>query len=177
MIEPHVHIAYAPHGAGVLCATFWFVQGDAVYGWFTGARGRNYPASFFVLQDYYSTRDTVLYRSAQSDVRGAWFIVATDGESPIDGPGPVPAELNPELERMQDAFVHEWLFYRDDAGHDEEAAALRARELPVFAVNPRPKKLSRLTMAVPVWTFSTPGADLNIVTFLGRRWTLDYAPR
>jgi hypothetical protein len=177
MIEPHVHIAYAPRGAGLLCAAFWFVQGDDVYGWSTGARGGDYPSFFFVLEAYYSTRDTVCYRSAQNDVHGGWFVVSTEGESPIGGTGPVPAALRPELERMQDAFVREWLFYRDDPTHHEEAQELRARELPVLAVNLRPKKLSKLAAGAPVWRFSTPGADLNIITFLGRRWTFDYAPQ
>jgi hypothetical protein len=177
MIEFHVHIAYAPHGAGVLCAAFWFAQADHVYGWFTGARGNKHPASFFMLEDYYSPRDTVFYRSAQNDVNGDWFITSARNESLIDQPGPVPPALRHELERMQDAFTREWLFYRDDPGQEEEEAALRARELPVRAVNLRQRKLARLVTGLPVWTFSTPGADLNVVTFLGSRWALDYAPR
>jgi len=177
MIEPQVHIAYAPRGAGVLCAAFWFAQGDHVYGWFTGARGDEYLAGFFVLEDYYSAVDTVFYRSAQNDVHGDWLIVSAQGESPIDRPSPVPSDLSHELERMQDAFIREWLFYRDDPGHAQEAQALRACGLPLRAVNLRPKKLHKLLTEPSVWTFSTPGADVNIITFLGRRWALDYAPQ
>jgi hypothetical protein len=177
MIEPHVHIAYEPRGAGVLCAAFWFAQGEHVYGWFTGARGNEHPASFFVLEDYYSPRDTVFYRSAQNDVNGDWFSAPARSESPIGRPGPVPPALGHELERIQDAFAREWLFYRNDPGHEGEAAALRARELPIRALNLRSGKLTKLVTGHPVWTYSTPGADLNIVTFLGRRWALDYAPQ
>jgi hypothetical protein len=177
MIEPHVHIACAPRGAPLLCAAFWFAQGNHVYGWFTGARRDEYPASFFMLENYYSTRETVFYRSAQDDVRGDWLIVAADAESTLDQPPPLPPALGPELERMQDAFVREWLFYRGDAAPAQEADALRTRDLPARDVNLRPRKRSRLTPGTPAWTFTTPGADLNVVAYLGRRWQLDYAPQ
>ncbi len=84
--------------------------------------------------------------------------------------------LGAELERMQDAFVREWLFYRGDATHAREAEALRARGLLPEDVNLRRKKLARLTAGTPAWTFTTPGADLNVAAYLGRRWHLDHAP-
>lgn len=176
MIEPHVHIAFAPRGAGVMCAAFWFVRGDHVYGWFTGARAYEQLASFFMLENYYVTRDTVFYLSTHSDVYGTWVTASKQGESPIDAANPVPADLSRELERMQDAFVREWLFYRDDPAHAAEAEALRSRELPVLGVNLRPKKLNKLLTGQPVWTFFSPGADQNIISFMARRWTLDYVP-
>jgi hypothetical protein len=39
---------------------------------------------------------------------------------------------------MQGAFAHEWLFCRDDPGHDEEATTRRARKLPLPAASLRP---------------------------------------
>jgi hypothetical protein len=175
MIEPHVHVAYAPRGAGVLCAAFWFAQDDHVYGWFTGARAHEHPAGFFVLEHYYSTRETVCYRSVEDDVHGGWLVASTAGESAIDRPGPVPEALCHELERLQDAFVREWLYFEDDPEHAQEAAALRARELPVLAVNLRPRKLNKLATGNPVWTYTSAGADLRVVGFLAKRWPLDYA--
>lgn len=176
MIEPHVHVACAPRGAPLLCAAFWFVQGNDVYGWFTGARADRYPASFFVLEDYYSRHESVFYRSAQDDVHGDWLVVTTDEELPSGPPPVLTAALGAELERLQDAFVREWLLYRDDPAHAQEVDELRARDLPLRDANLRPKKLARLTQGTPAWTFSTPGADLNVTAFLGRRWLLDYAP-
>ena len=176
MIEPHVHVAYAHRGAGLLCAAFWFVQGDHVYGWFTGAKAHERPASFFVLDHYYSTRETVCYRSVEDDVHGDWVVASTSGESRIDRPGPVPEALCHELERLQDAFVREWLFFEGDPEHEEEAAALRARELPVLAANVRPRKLNKLATGQPVWTYTSPGADFRVIGFLSARWPLDYAP-
>lgn len=175
MIEPHVHVTYAPHGAGLLCAAFWLVQGHHVYGWFTGMRGQTQPACFFALEDYYAKEDAVFFRSVQNDVHGRWLIVAADGEIPIER-GPIPEALCHELERLQDAFVREWLFYRDDPTHAEDAATLNARHLPPRAVNLRPKKLAKLQSGASVWTYTSSGADLNVIAFLAARWPLDYAP-
>lgn len=177
MIEPHVHVACTPRGALLRCAAFWLARGNHVYGWYTGARGREFPAAFFVLEDYYSKRDTAFYRSEHNDVFGAWCLVTAQSHVRIEAPGPVPPALAPELERLQDAFAREWLLYRDDAAHAAEADALRARDVPLRAVNLRPKKLDRLAAATPAWSYTTPGADLNVIEFLALRWTLDYAPR
>jgi hypothetical protein len=176
MIEPCVHLAYAPRGAGLLCALFWFVKGDDVYGWFTGAQAHEYPVSYFMLEHYYSTRQTVCYRSVEDDPYGDWLIVSTAGESRIDRPVPVSMDLCHELSRMQDAFASEWLLFEGAHDYERQAAALRARELPVLAMNVRPCKLGKLATGQPVWTYSSPGADAHVVRFVAKRWPLDYAP-
>ena len=176
MIEPQVYVACAPGGAPLLCAAFWFAQGKDVYGWFTGARGDEYPASFFTLESYYSADETAFFRSAQDDVHGPWLLVTAEAESALDQPPPLTPALGAELERLQDSFAREWLFYRSDAAHENEADALRARGLAVRDVNVRPRKLAKLAAAAPAWTYSTPGADLNVIAFLGRRWPLDHVP-
>lgn len=176
MIEPYVHIAYAPRGAGLMCALFWIAQEDHVYGWFTGAKAHEFPARYFMLEHYYSTRETICYESQQDDVYGDWVIARTDGESKIDRPVPVPEALCHELDHMQDAFVHEWLFFAGDAASAQEAAELRDKELAVAAVNIHPRKLSKLAAGEPVWTYTSPEADLHIIEYLAKRWPLDYAP-
>jgi hypothetical protein len=176
MIEPHVHIAFAPRGAGLLCALLYYLRDDHVLGWFTGARAHEFPASFFMLEHYYATRETVTYRSVQNDVYGDWLIATHTTESRIDPPVPVPERECHELERLQDAFAHEWLFYADDPAHAAEAAALRERELAVLPVNVRPRKLAKLATGQPVWTFSSPGCDAHVVRYLAKRWRIDYEP-
>lgn len=176
MLEPYVHIAYAPRGAGVLCAAFWIVQGPHCYGWFTGARAYEHPAVFFTLEDYYSTRNTVCCFSVEDDVRGEWLQISPRSEVPIEGPAVVPEPLCHELEHMQDAFMREWLFYRDDPAYAIEAAELRERELPAVGLNIRPRKLNKLQTNAPVWTYTSSGADLNLISFLARHWMLDYTP-
>jgi len=132
-----------------------------------------------MLENYYSKRNTVCYRSAEDDVRGEWLQVSARGESPVASfprSGPVPEPLCQELAHMQDAFIREWLFYRDDPVHAEEDAELRERELPTTGLNIRPKKLNKLQTDAPVWTYTSPGADLNVISFLAQHWTLDALP-
>jgi len=57
---------------------------------------------------------------------------------------PTPRERPPltetrcqEVEKLRDAFTREWQFYRHAPDAEREAAALRARELPVVALNIR----------------------------------------
>jgi len=174
MIEPAVHIAYAPRGPGLMCAAFWFEQAGNVYGWFTGAQAHELPAAFFMLEDYRSSEGTSTYRSADSDVYGEWFVVTSEGEPKLDPPVPVPEAVIHDLERLQDVFVREWLFYEDDPAHVREAEALHARDLPVLGVNVRPGKLNKLNADAPVWTYTSTGADSNILAYLSARWPLDY---
>lgn len=177
MIEPHVHFAYAPRGAGLLCAMFWFDQGHHVYGWFTGARGHELPAAFFMLENYRYHRETQFYRSAANDVYGDWLLVTDRGETKLDPPTPLPEPVIHELDRLQDAFVQEWLFYENDPGHADEVAGLRALELPVLAVNIRASRIGKLVTGAPIWTYTSPGADENVIAFLASRWPLDYTAR
>ena len=178
MREPHVHLAYAPRGAGVLCAACWVVSGADCYGWFTGAQAYEHPARFFLLENYYSTRETIGYRSVEDDVRGAWVRLHPAGKEPptlLERP-PLGEPQCHEVGQLQDAFTREWLFYRHEPDAEPETAALRARELPVMALNIRAHKLNKLRTDAAVWTFTSPGADLNVVAFLARDWMLDYEP-
>ena len=43
-----------------------------------------------MLEHYYSTRETVCYRSVEDDVSGPWIVASTAGEAKIDRPVPVP---------------------------------------------------------------------------------------
>ncbi len=176
MIEPSVHIAYAPRGAGLLCALFWFAEREHVYGWYTGAADHSHPAQFFMLENYYAARDTNCYLSADNDVRGDWLEIEPGRSHMIDKPIPVPEVQCHELERLQQAFAQEWLFYASEPADSREADALHARELPVLAVNVRAAKLGKLVTDSPVWTYTTPEADQRVIEFLARHWSLDYAP-
>jgi hypothetical protein len=178
MREAHVHLAYAPRGAGVFCAAFWVVSGADCYGWFTGAQAYEHPARFFLLENHYSTRETIGYLSVEDDVRGGWFRLHPGAKQP-----PTPLQRPPlsearchEVEQLQDAFVREWLFYGHAPDAEREVAALRARELPVMALNIRAHKLNKLRTDAAVWTYTSPGADLNVIAFLARDWMLDYEP-
>jgi hypothetical protein len=160
-----------------MCALFWIEQDSNVYGWFTGARAHELPAAFFMLENYRSRRETLTYRSTASDVYGDWLLMTDHGETKIDPPVPVPESMCHDLERLQDAFVREWLFYESDPTHAREVEQLHARDLPVLAVNVRPARLNKFNADAPIWTYTSPGADMNIVLYLASRWPLDYGAR
>jgi hypothetical protein len=170
-MQPHVHLAYAPRGAGVASALFCVTAGEHVYGWYTGARDHGCEAAFFALEHYYSTHATTFCRSLANDVYGAWVLdyapVVTDIRCPV------PDAVCHELERLQEAFVREWLFYPAEPGDAPAAAAYRDLGLPVGPVNVRAEQLSRFDQSQPTWVYASPGIDLNIVATLRTSWPLD----
>jgi hypothetical protein len=173
MIEPLVHLAYAPRGPGLLYALLWFAEGPHVYGWFIGERDGEYLASYFMLQDHYTTRTTQVYRSAEDDVHGPWLECRGGRDVPLTQ-SPVSEALRHELARLQDAFIRQWLFFRDDPQAQDQARELNARELAVRHVNIHPSRLGKLHTAAAVWRYDEPGADLNVPATLATRWPLEH---
>ena len=173
MIEPHVHLAYAPRGAGLLYAVMWFTDGADVYGWFIGERDGEYLASYFILQDYHSRQSTRCFRSLEDDVNGGWLECRWGREQPVDH-SPVPEPMRHEMARLQDEFIRHWLFFRDDPTQHDEARALNARELSVRHVNIRASRLNKLKTGAAVWTYDSAGADVNVLVHLSRHWPLEH---
>lgn len=174
MIQAHTHLAYAPRGVGLLYGVLWFAQETHVYGWFIGSKDGGHLASYFMLQDYYSRRDTRFFRSSEDDVYGPWVDVHEGTELALPHPPPVPQALAHELSRLQDQFVRHWLFFDDDVQARGEAEALHARELSVRHVNIRASRLDKLQTAAAVWRYDAPHADTNVLMYLSKRWPLDY---
>ena len=174
MVQAHAHLGYAPRGVGLLYAVFWFAHGDDVLGWFIGARNGEPRAAYFVLPDYYSSGRTSLLRSVQDDMYGPWVEAQPDGDLPLPHPPPLPEALCHELVRLQDQFIRHWLFFADDPETHDEAEAVAARELAVGAVGIRPARLGKLRTAAAVWRYDAPGADLNVLIELSKRWPLDH---
>jgi hypothetical protein len=157
-----------PRGAGLSSALFYVVTGDDVYGWYNGASSYTYPAAFFALENFYSIHATVFSRSLENDVYGHW--VADYSPVITDIRSPVPEPLNHDLERLQSAFVGEWLFYSHDRDAVEE---YRALGLPVHDVNVRALQLHRFNQDQPTWIYASSGTDLNVVSWLKGVWPLD----
>jgi hypothetical protein len=177
MTTPATHIAFAPRGAGVLCALFYFAREDDAYGWYTGSQHGEYPACFFMLEHFYSIHATALYRTHESDIYGDWFLEFPPIEQKLDRPLPVAEPICHELARLQSAFVRQWLFYRDIPGAEGQVAAYRAAELPLQGVNLRYERLNKLDKGDAVWIFSSHDIDLNVIEYLRSNWQLDYSQR
>jgi hypothetical protein len=167
-MEPHAYLAYVPNGVGVASALFYLVHKTNVYGWYIGADAYAYPPAFFALEDFYSTRATVFCRSVEDDAYGPW--VQDSAPVTTDIRCPVPEPICHELDRCQAAFVREWLFFPEDA---RNVAEYRRLGLPVEAVNIRADQFHRFARDQPVWTYTSPGTDLNMISYLKRSWPLD----
>lgn len=152
----------------------WFAVGDDIHGWFIGAKNGGHVASYFMLQDYFSLRETRMFRSLEEEVRGRCAEVRRTGEEEELPHPPVPEAVSHELNRLQDQFVRHWLFFDDDPQADEEAQALNGRELPVRRVNIRASRLDKLQAAPAVWRYDSPDADRNVLIYLSKRWPLDF---
>lgn len=172
MIESHVHLAYAPRGAGLLYAVMWFAQRGDVYGWYVGMRDGVDECSYFLLPANPDGRADVLYRSLEDDVRGRWVALNRHGRGePEDSP--VPEALRPELSRLQQQFISGWLFFLGDPGTEDEARALNARGLPARHVNIQADRIGRLSTGPVIWRYDSPGTGTETLARLARLWPLD----
>ena len=174
MKEPFAYLAYAAHEAQIACALYYFTAEENVYGWYVGAEEGRFPASYFMLENFYSVHNVAFYRSRQDDVYDGWAVITRKGEIEINRPVPVPDRFCHELEHLQDMFVREWLFYAADREASREVEAYRAQGLPLRHVNIKAGKLNRLNRDDRFWTYATPGLDLNVISYLKRHWWLDY---
>jgi hypothetical protein len=161
MQTPNVFIAYAPRGPGLRCAVAYVRSTRCVYGWFTGPRDDlSIAASFFLLQDFYSNRPGRYEAVDQADLHSRWG---------LDEP------RRHELARMQEAFAHEWLVYRDDARAAAQLQAYAEAELAAAEVNVRFERFAKFSTLQPNWTYYSPGFERSVLRHLAKRWPLDYA--
>ena len=55
-----------------MCALFYFVLDNNVYGWWTGFHDYRYLPAYFELESFYSAADTVFLATEGSDLYGGW---------------------------------------------------------------------------------------------------------
>ena len=174
MGTPQCFLAFAPFGVGVLCALTYFERVADVYGWWIGARDTEYQAAYFKLEDFYTKRATRFYATENSDLYGGWRRLYSSKAAALDPPVTVDADAAHELERTQDRFVLEWLFFEGDEREKEERVEYDEANFPLRAVNLRPSRLRRFDRSQPVWLHRSPGFDSGVLAYLQRHWTLDY---
>jgi hypothetical protein len=173
LISSECYLAYAPRGAGLLSAVCYFALNENIYGWYIGAQSNSFPASFFIVERFYSMHAAAFYRTLENDIYGTWVLEFPPLQQSLDRPIPVPEDLCHELTQSQATFSHEWLFYRDDPGASDEITAFRQAQLPLQLVNIKSKKLNKLAHDEPVWTYASPNLDVNVIEYLRDNWPLD----
>lgn len=166
-----------------IAALLYLDRGSDVYGWFAQARGAHYSAAFFTIENFYAERTPLVCRSMEDDVHGLWERQLPPPVQEIRSP--VPEALGHELERLQSAFVDEWLFFLVDPHSLSEVEHYRRAGLPLHAFNIRVRRLGKLSAdgaARP--SFSLPshqqlshqsvGTDPNIYDLLRKCWRFDH---
>jgi hypothetical protein len=174
MRTPQCHLAFAPFGVGVMCALTCFERNNDVYGWWIGARDTEYQSAYFRLEDFYTPHDTRFLATGGSDLYGGWRYLYSARTPQLDEPVPVEDEAAHELDRVQDQFVTEWLFFEGDERSERERVAYDQANFPLRAVNLRPVRLRRFDQSQPVWTHRSGEFDAGVLHYLQRYWPLDY---
>lgn len=172
MPAPQVYIAYSPRGAGLRCALVYRRAPRDVYGWFTGARNGGRIARYFLLDDFEHPSSTRFF--ATDDPMAGLKREYSPRSVELDPPASLDEALSHELVRMQDAFEHEWLCYRDDPAAAEEFAQYGRAELAAGDVALRYRLMNRLDHGGATWTFYSPGCEASVVGYLLRHSPLDY---
>lgn len=169
-MQPKTYISYSPGKAGAVFALLYCESGADLYGWHIEARSVYFSAAFFMIENYYARHALKVYRSMQDDVYGPWTVDCPPTGEEIRCP--VPDTMSHELERMQSRFVDDWLFFDDDADIGGEKSAYRELRLPLYGVNIKARRLSRLLQHDGQWSYLPPGTDLNVAQVLRKYWRL-----
>lgn len=174
MATPQSYIAFAPFGVGLMAALVYIERGDDVYGWWIGARDCEYHSSFFKLENFFTTKPTRFYATEGMDLYRGWTTLYSARKSALDKAIPIDDEVSHELDRLQDMFVAEWLFFEDDADAEAERDAYDKMDFPLRHVNIRSTRLDKLGKSEAVWIYRSHGFDRDVIDYLERYWPLDY---
>lgn len=166
-MQPHTVLRFSNTAPGHLEAVFFLSELKDVYGWYAEAEGERQRAAFFMLENFYSERTPLFYRSVQDDVYGDWV---RDLPYYDKVRCPVPEPLRHELERLQSNFVDEWLFFPDDPAALAEARVFAERGLPIQSINIKSRRLSRMERVHGDWVYATAPADRPMLDFLEDQW-------
>ncbi|HXZ48819.1 MAG TPA: hypothetical protein VEG27_07340 [Usitatibacter sp.] len=159
MRTPRIFLCYAPR-AGLRCAVAYLATERDAYGWFTGQSDRGHESAYFVLEDFYTPRETRYVAVPEADLHSRW----TRDEA-----------MCHELARLQEAFTREWLFYRSDPRAKSELESYAQAELASGGgANIWFERLNRLSKLQANWTYYSHDCEHAVLKYLGERWPLDY---
>ncbi len=171
---PQCFLAYAPRGAGLLCALVYYVAGKDVYGWWTGSRDYESPTAYFKLENFYSLENTVFNATEGSDIYGGWRYQYSKSEPKLDDPIMVEDDIAHNLDQLQEAFAREWLWFSGDPESSSEQKAFASAELAVQNANIQYRRLNKLEKDQAIWTFRSHDFDAAVLDYISPRWPLDY---
>ncbi|MFN0317157.1 MAG: hypothetical protein ACKVQA_19220 [Burkholderiales bacterium] len=171
---PQCFLAYAPQGAGLLCALVYYVAKQDVHGWWTGSRGYESPTAYFRLESFYSLENTVFTATEGSDIYGGWRYQYSKSQPKLDDPIPVEDDIAHKLDQLQESFAREWLWFVGDETATAEQVQYRQAELATQNANIQYRRLNKLNKDQVIWTYRSHDFDPAVLDYLGPRWPLDY---
>lgn len=174
MTTPRTFIAYAPYGAGVMCALVYIERGEDVYGWWTGSRDAEFLTAYFKLESYFTSQPTRFYATEGMDLYGGWKYLYSAREPALDKPVPINDAIAHELDRLQGMFAAEWLVFEDDPHIESEREAYGRMGLILGHAAVRSKRVGKLDLSQAVWVYRSHDFDLHVLDTLQRYWPLDY---
>lgn len=163
-MQPKLYLCQSEGRSAPLSACFYLEGNRELYGWRLHSKGHRFAAAFFMLENFYDSSKTALYRSVEDDVYGPWMSDYPRRNEEMRCPLPEPVQH--ELERLQSIFVQEWLFFENDPDAEHEIALYEKEHLSVHAVNVKFRKLSRLLRTQRRWEYRTSGFDLYLLDYL-----------
>jgi len=174
MMQHECFLAYAPRGAGLLCAVAYVSGEPDIVGWFVGAKGRTYPSAYFRVENFFSAEQKRFWATAGSDIYGGWRYDYARGDSELDPTEPVDDDLCHVLDRLEDVFVAEWLVFKGDLRFDVEKAVYAREGWVTSDVLIEHRKLAKFDREGPAWTFYSHGFNDEVLRYLIARWPLDH---
>ena len=167
-------LAYAPRGAGLLCAVTYVSGEPDIVGWFVGAKGNSYPSAYFRVENFFAAEQKRFWATAGSDIYGGWRYDYARGDSELDPTEPVDDDLCHVLDRLEDVFVAEWLVFKGDLRFDVEKAVYAREGWVTSDVLIEHRKLAKFDREGPAWTFYSHGFNDEVLRYLIARWPLDH---
>jgi hypothetical protein len=174
MMQHECFLAYAPRGAGLLCAVTYVSGEPDIVGWFVGAKGRSYPSAYFRVEKFFSAEQKHFWATAGSDIYGGWRYDYARGDSELDRTEAVDDALCHVLDRLEDVFVAEWLVFKGDLRFDVEKAVYAREGWVTSDVLIEHRKLAKFDREGPAWTFYSHGFNDEVLRYLIAHWPLDH---
>ncbi|MGH8677931.1 MAG: hypothetical protein ACREUQ_06215, partial [Burkholderiales bacterium] len=94
---------------------------------------------------------------------GGWQYDYSRNPAQLDSALEVDDDICHRLDELQDAFIGEWLFYRDDPRAAADAEAYSRDEIALGAVNIRHRRIAKLSRLQAVWTFYSKDFERQVL--------------
>ncbi len=170
IMQAKFHLSYASDLHRLLETLLYIEAGKDLFGWYGLLRNQGLDASYYMIENFYTDEETIVYRSHEDDLYGQWQMESGHGNELVRNP--LSEAMRHELEHLQSRFIHDWLFFDGDPLAQNECMDYTSHHLPLYAANIHLKKLARMSSSDRIWEHHSAGFDENVLEFLHKHRTL-----